>query len=282
MERGTGRSVRQYGRMEQGATCGSVSFDRAAAYYDRTRVTDGAQLAADVALLDSIMPAGRTLEIGVGTGAIAVPLAARGRTVVGIDLSARMLMQLGAKAGGSSIPIAVGDATRLPIADAAVAGGYCRWVLHLIRDWRTAVLELARVCARPGVVIIEPGGYGGGWRTVYERFVDELGTDAEPVGLGMRDADGDLDAAFAAAGGRLREVIETSGALDGSLEVFLGHVEERSFSWTWRVPPERLDAAIPRVRAWAIERYGKDPRPAVRDGRPAQMAGLRPSLTPVS
>ena len=134
-----------------------MSFDRAAAYYDRTRVTDGAQLAADVALLDSIMPAGRTLEIGVGTGAIAVPLAARGRTVVGIDLSARMLTQLGAKAGGSSIPIAVGDATRLPIADAAVAGGYCRWVLHLIRDWRTAVLELARVCARPGVVIIEPG-----------------------------------------------------------------------------------------------------------------------------
>jgi SAM-dependent methyltransferase len=244
--------------MERGATSGSVSFDRAAACYDRTRVTDGAQLAADVELLDSILPAGRTLEIGVGTGAIAVPLAARGRTVVGIDLSARMLMQLGAKAGGSNIPIAVGDATRLPMADAAVAGGYCRWVLHLIRDWRMAVLELARVCARPGVVIVEPGGYGGEWRTVYQRFVDELGTDAEPVGLGMRDADGDLDAAVAAAGGRLREVIETSGALDGSLEVFFGHVEERSFSWTWRVPPERLDAAIPRVRAWAIERYGDD------------------------
>jgi SAM-dependent methyltransferase len=244
--------------MELGAASGSLSFDRAAAYYDRTRVTDGAQLAADVELLDSMLPAGRTLEIGIGTGAIAVPLAARGRRVVGVDLSAAMLSQLGAKVGGSSIPIAVGDATRLPIADASVAGGYCRWVLHLIRDWRAAVFELARVCARPGVVIVEPGGYGGEWRTVYERFVDELGADAEPVGLGTREGSDDLDAAFAAAGGRIRETIETSGAVDSSLEVFFGHVQERRFSWTWRVPQERLDAAIPRVHAWAIERYGPE------------------------
>jgi ubiquinone/menaquinone biosynthesis C-methylase UbiE len=243
---------------EYAAMEGSISFERAATYYDRTRVTDSGQLGADLDVLDGILPPGRALEIGVGTGAIAVPLAARGRQVVGLDLSAAMLAQLRSKQGGGRVAIAVGDATRLPLGDASVAGAYCRWVLHLIQAWRTAVLELARVCARPGVVIVEPGGYTGEWRRVYERFVDELGPDAGPVGLRTRDGFGDLDAAMDLAGGAFREMVETGATLDVSLETFLQQVGERRFSWTWRLPQERLEAAIPNVRAWAVERYGPD------------------------
>src|SRR5215213_9477240 len=76
---------------------GSQSFDRAAAFYDRTRITDPVQLEAAIDLLDRTLPAGSALEIGVGTGALAVPLADRGRRVVGVDLSASMLERLRSK-----------------------------------------------------------------------------------------------------------------------------------------------------------------------------------------
>ena len=126
----------------------SVSFERAAAFYDGTRVTDPERLTTSVDLLDRTLPAGLVLEIGVGTGALAVLLAERGRSVTGVDLSAGMLDRVSEKAGGERVRLAVADATRLPFVDEMFAGAYCRWVLHLVRDWRTAVAELCRVSQR--------------------------------------------------------------------------------------------------------------------------------------
>ena len=47
--------------------------------------------------------AGGTLELAIGTGRVALPLAARGVTVEGIDASAAMVEQMRAKAGGATI-----------------------------------------------------------------------------------------------------------------------------------------------------------------------------------
>lgn len=49
------------------------------------------------------------LEMGIGTGRLALPLAARGVEVEGIDASAAMLEQLRAKPGGSSLRVSIGD-----------------------------------------------------------------------------------------------------------------------------------------------------------------------------
>ena len=91
---------------------GSLSFDPAAEYYDRTRVTDAASLAPAIDLLDVVLPDGALLEIGVGTGALALPMAARGRRVVGVDLSAAMLGKLRDKDPDRTIPVVACDATR--------------------------------------------------------------------------------------------------------------------------------------------------------------------------
>ncbi len=75
-------------------------FDRIADSYDETR-----SLAPDVTEATARMLArelrgrGRCLEIGVGTGRVALPLHARGIPVAGIDLSARMIGRLVEKAG---------------------------------------------------------------------------------------------------------------------------------------------------------------------------------------
>ena len=236
----------------------SLSFDPAAEYYDRTRVTDAASLAPAIDLLDEVLPEGAVLEIGVGTGAIALPLAARGRRVVGVDLSTAMLGKLRDKDPDRTIAVASGDATRLPFGSRSFVGAYCRWVLHLIADWHDAVRELCRVVDRDGVVIVEPGGYSGEWRTVWLRFVEELGAVAAPLGLDVRGGYVDLDEVFADAGGRLRAVTTTPASVDSSLERFFDETLARSYSWTWRVPPGDLRRAVEVVRSWAIEEYGPD------------------------
>jgi SAM-dependent methyltransferase len=236
---------------------GSFSFDRAAEIYDRTRVTDDASLEAAVDLLEEVLRPGPTLEIGVGTGAVALPLARRGRPITGIDLSLPMVRRLLDK-DPHLVGVAIADATRLPFADATFAGAYCRWVLHLIADWRTAVAELCRAC-RPGAAIaVEPGGYSGEWRTVWLRFVEELGRAAVPLGLDVRGGYVDLDAAFAASGAARRNIVLTPASVDSSLARFFDETAAKSYSWTWRVPDDDLVRAVEVVRVWAIERYGPD------------------------
>ena len=59
------------------------------------------------------------LELAIGTGRIALPLAARGVRVDGIDLSTAMVDRLRAKPGGAELPVTIGD-----FADVAVEGRY--------------------------------------------------------------------------------------------------------------------------------------------------------------
>jgi SAM-dependent methyltransferase len=75
--------------------------------------------AAEVALLAELAHGGRALELGIGTGRIAIPLAASGLDVQGIDASPAMVERLRAKPGGEAIPVTIGD-----MADVAVAGEF--------------------------------------------------------------------------------------------------------------------------------------------------------------
>jgi SAM-dependent methyltransferase len=69
--------------------------------------------------LAELAGAGPALELGIGTGRVALPLAARGVEVHGIDASAAMVERLRAKPGGEAIPVTLGD-----FADLSVEGGY--------------------------------------------------------------------------------------------------------------------------------------------------------------
>ncbi|MGH7814561.1 MAG: class I SAM-dependent DNA methyltransferase [Candidatus Binataceae bacterium] len=52
---------------------------------------------------------GRALELGIGTGRVAIPLAARGIRVFGIDAAPKMVERMRAKPGGDAIPVEIGD-----------------------------------------------------------------------------------------------------------------------------------------------------------------------------
>ena len=73
---------------------------------------DVSDVDATVAALTRLASAagnGRVLELGVGTGRLALPLAARGLQVTGVDVSPAMIARLTAKPGGEKIDVVVGD-----------------------------------------------------------------------------------------------------------------------------------------------------------------------------
>ena len=82
-----------------------------AARYDETSSDMFEPEAVDpvVDFLAALAGAGPALELGIGTGRIALPLAARGVPVTGIDLSEAMVARMREKPGGAEIPVTIGD-----------------------------------------------------------------------------------------------------------------------------------------------------------------------------
>jgi SAM-dependent methyltransferase len=68
-----------------------------------------AETEAAVATLAELAGAGPVLELAIGTGRLALPLAERGLQVQGIDASEAMVAKLREKPGGADVPVAIGD-----------------------------------------------------------------------------------------------------------------------------------------------------------------------------
>ena len=75
--------------------------------------------AATVAFLEELAGSGPALELAIGTGRIALPLAARGIRVDGIDISPAMVAKLREKPGGDQLSVTMGN-----FADVPVPGSY--------------------------------------------------------------------------------------------------------------------------------------------------------------
>ena len=71
--------------------------------------------ASAVDLLAELAGDGRVLELAIGSGRIALPLAVRGVDVQGVDASERMVERLRAKPGGDAVPVTMGDFAEVPV-----------------------------------------------------------------------------------------------------------------------------------------------------------------------
>lgn len=108
-----GAQLKDYEAKTYGESWADIYDDWAAERFPEN-VTD----AAVSALLD-LDTNGKALELGVGTGRIALPLAQRGLEVHGIDASESMLTKLSGKPGGDAVTATLGD-----FADFTVGGGF--------------------------------------------------------------------------------------------------------------------------------------------------------------
>jgi len=133
--------------------------ERVAAGYDESTADtfEPAVVDAAVDVLAELAGEGRALELGIGTGRIALPLAARGVPVHGIDLSRAMVARMRAKPGGDAIGVSIGDfaTTRVETrVDGMFSVAYL--VFNTIMNLTTQQAQVA--CFRNAAAHLAPGG----------------------------------------------------------------------------------------------------------------------------
>ena len=125
----------------------------AARYDDDAEIFDPAVVDPVVDLLVELAGNGRALELGIGTGRIALPLAQRGVPVHGIELSKAMAARLRAKPGGEDIGVTIGDFATTTV-DGTFSVAYL--VFNTIMNLTTQDGQVA--CFRNVAAHLEPGG----------------------------------------------------------------------------------------------------------------------------
>lgn len=118
--------------------------------YDETSSPDPA---AAVEFLAGLAGAGPVLELAIGTGRVALPLAARGIAVQGIEASPEMIAVMRGKPGGDAIPVVVGD-----MADVDVTGPYPLVYLVYNTLFNLTGKDRQEHCFRNVARVLAPGG----------------------------------------------------------------------------------------------------------------------------
>jgi SAM-dependent methyltransferase len=126
-----------------------------AARYDESSAGMFEPAAVDpvVDFLAELAGGGAALELGVGTGRIALPLAQRGVRVHGIDLSAAMVARLRAKPGAEQVGVTIGDFATTTV-DGRFSVAYL--VFNTVMNLMTQDGQVA--CFRNVAAHLEPGG----------------------------------------------------------------------------------------------------------------------------
>lgn len=194
------------------------SYDAASADMFDPAVVDPA-----VDFLADLAGNGRALELGIGTGRIALPLSRQGVPVHGIDLSPAMVARLHAKAGGEAIGVTVGDFATTRV-DGTFTLAYL--VFNTIMNLTTQDEQVE--CFRTVAAHLEPGGC-----FVIEVVVPDL----------RRLPPGDTVRAFRVEAARLgfdEYDVATQGLVSHHYTVTDGHVAAFSmpFRYVW---PAELD-----------------------------------------
>ncbi len=142
--------------------------------------------AAAVEFLAALAGPGPALELAIGTGRIAIPLAAKGIRVDGIDFSEPMVATLRAKPGGEQLEVRLGD-----FAEVDVAGSYRLVYLVfntlfnlLSQDQQVRCFEnVARHLTEDGVFVIEAFTPGYLYRLRDGQYVDAESVEGRRVVL---------------------------------------------------------------------------------------------------
>ncbi len=131
-----------------------ADYDREAMRYDTTRGGDARADAAAAAICSALgEPDDRdVVDVACGTGIVTVRIARYGYSVLGIDRSPGMLSVAAQRLPGR---VAVGDATRLPLASGSASAVTMVWLLQLLGEdgSQRALAEAARV-VRPGGLLV--------------------------------------------------------------------------------------------------------------------------------
>lgn len=273
----------------------SLSFDQVAHAYDATRGYPDVvaqQIALAIERVSNATPQTRFLEVGVGTGRIAFPLASLGHIYTGVDISEKMVEQLQEKLRAAhwqeqrqlwgnasdentkqpsvvrrytnpeqaaSLRLVMSDITNLPFHKASFDIALAVHIFHLVDGWQRAVQEVLQAL-RPGGMLLHC------W--------DEHGK------LDIQDISGEWQRIVISLGGKTRrpgassvhfvtELLTDHGLQTQKIQAvnwersvtpreIIENITQRIWSNTWSIPDSIFIPATQRLITWANERYSTD------------------------
>ncbi len=274
----------------------SLSFDPVAHLYDATRGFPESVIRQIVTAIEQATNANtqtRFLEVGVGTGRFAFPLAAAEHQYTGIDISEKMLSRLEEKlrAGGwqekslswGSLPdedttrnlavqhfvqpgkqgtmrLAIADMTAIPFHDASFDAVIAIHVFHLVPDWQKALREVVRVL-RPGGMLV---------RCWEEKWLEDWRPDSRNIKTRWCSIVQELGGSIEHPGASEQMVtawLQQQGFSTQETELMtwqqpqtaraiFEEIAQRAWTSTRLVPDDIFAASLERLRHWIDEQYG--------------------------
>jgi SAM-dependent methyltransferase len=200
----------------------------------------------------------RIIEIGVGTGRIAIPLAERGVRVTGIDISSKMLARLREKR--TDIGVMLAEASRPPLRDSTFDGALFVHILHLVPDPEATLRATLRL-VRPGGVIIESRD------DRRESVREEADRVINGVVLELSGIELSGWAPYTHGTALFREIMEGAGAEVTHVplaqwssltrgRVMLERLARRDYSSSWQIPESLLPQVLERAAPLLDQLYG--------------------------
>lgn len=239
------------------------NFDRVAAAYDQTRgyppgVAE-AVMSYIARALDLAPERSRLLELGVGSGRIALPFIHAGYHYTGVDISQNMLSLLREKLGNEAnhATLLMADVAALPLPERSMHCVLAVHILHLV-DTARGLAEVKRVLAPGGALVWgwdhhDPASPLEQLRRQYSRYVRQHVPTPQ---------------AWMAANGVIRNWAIANGCPDpeptaavrwersATARQTLEALAQRLWSGTWETPDHVHDGAVAAARAWAQMELG--------------------------
>ena len=238
---------------------GRVDFSHNASIYDRRHGTllspESSQRLAAAASLE---PGARVLDIGAGTGRVAIALASLGCRVVAVDPARPMLQELVKKTTSTIVACVVGEGSRLPVASNTADALVIARLLYLAPDWRDIVSESVRVLKRDGRLLREwsNGTDDEEWVQIRERIrgMFEREGIANPFHPGAR-SEGDVDAELRNHGMTVDGEVALGPGQLMTADLFVKRIVDGECSYTWTVPHDVAARCLPELARWTAERF---------------------------
>lgn len=211
----------------------------------------------------------RILELGVGTGRIALPVAAAGCELVGVDLSSHMLSALLRRLRDeriSGIHLAQASITALPFRESVFDGALAVHVLHLVADWQSVLTAVSRMLRPGGTLVlgrdwVDPESFAGKIRNHFRRTVVEVGTDMLPPGASAAAPPSGGAAivqhlmALGAQPVGQGEITAAEWRTELSPRQVLDGIRSRDDAESWVLPDDVLTETMRRLDAFAAEQW---------------------------
>lgn len=216
----------------------------------------------------------RVLELGVGTGRIALPLAEAGCHVVGVDVSAEMLDKLGQEAAVQSgrVSLVHADICSMPFTEPEFDALTAVHVLHLVPEWAQALEDAAAVMKPDSAVIlgrdwVDPKSMAGSMQNAFRRAViDQAGPQLKAPTGGKVIAETIVHLGFKPEHVGPDEIIAAEWTIETTPAEFIDAVSRRANPESWILSDELLEPVLARITEFAEDKWpGMDtPRTVTR------------------